>query len=113
MAPATVRVRPTTANDTTTSRIRFIRIVIAILHYSVRAPAHPAPIGPLGRAVVVLAGNEKRARWGPSPNSSGMGGLDAQARGSARGDQAEEQQEGRGQAVEMTFELQDRHDTHL
>ena len=36
-------------------------------------------------------------------------GLDAQARGGAGGDHAEEQQEGRGEAVEIA----NGHDTHL
>ena len=52
----------------------------------------------------------KKGPQGPSPKSSESGmGLDAQARGGAGGDHAEEQQEGRGEAVEVT----DGHDTHL
>ena len=39
-------------------------------------------------------------------------GLDAHARRGAGGDHAEEQQEGRGETVEMT-QVEDGHDTHL
>jgi hypothetical protein len=62
----------------------------------------------------VRRGTTKKGPLGALSDVIGMReGLDAHTRHRAGGDQAEEQQEGRGQAVEMTFELQDKHDTHL
>lgn len=56
----------------------------------------------------------KRAREGPlSVFDREAGGLDAQARRGERGQQAETQQEDGGDPVEVTFELRERHDTHL
>ena len=45
--------------------------------------------------------------------ASTVGGLDAQGHSAGRGGEAEEQQEGRSDTVEETFELSERHDTHL
>jgi hypothetical protein len=60
------------------------------------------------------AHNEKGPQGALLRIRSGRGrGLDAQGGRAAGGEEAEEQQEGRDEAIEVTFEVRERHDTHL
>ena len=66
-----------------------------------------APPGGLGQ-------KRKGAREGPPVRSLPRGeASDAQGGAAERGREAEEQQEDRSEAIEIAFELRERHDTHL